>query len=221
MNTLIFISILLLPFIFNIIFIFLNFHQKTFKIYTLLFTTIFSFLAIIISSFLQLFLSHLFSQFLKQESFLTLLFNSFIYSGAIEEITKFLFFYCVLIFFVPSHIKERALMQIYDKKSRKKLLILVMFFASCFAGFENIAYIVLNIKLLPIRLITATIFHILIAPYYLKAISKEKSICLSFLMRPILLHGTYNIFMMIGGVFFSLSFVIIFFLLIKTKNYLS
>ena len=213
MSLLAFISFTFLPFIFVVVFAFLIIYRRDFLIHTLIFTSIFSFFAIFISSILQLSISLLFSHFLKQKGTLSLIFNSFIYSGAIEEITKSLFFYYILVFFEPANIeKTKPIIQSYSKETRQQLLILAMFFASCFAGFENISYMVFNIKLLPIRLITASLFHILVAPYYLKAISRQNSIRLIFIIIPILLHGIYNMLAMIGGAFLPLSFVIIFFL---------
>jgi len=104
------------------------------------------------------------------------------------------------------------------EEPRNELVILAMFFTSCFASFENIAYTIFNIKVLPVRLITASLFHIFIAPYYLKAISKTKNINFSFLALPIILHGAYNMFITMGGFFLAFSFIIILFLLIQTLS---
>ena len=215
----VFIYFTLAPFIFSVIFAFFLIYNTNLSIYILLIVSLFSFLAIFISSLLQLLTSFLLSQFLQQENTLTIFFNSFIYSGAIEEITKFLFFYVVISFVIPSHCKKLEENATYHfEKAKKQFLILVMFFASCFAGFENIAYMVFNIKILHIRLITATLFHIFVSPYYLKSIPKTNNIRPSFLIIPIFLHGTYNILITSGGIFSLLSFVIILFLVIRTSQ---
>ena len=204
----VFIYFTLAPFIFSVIFAFFLIYNTNLSIYILLIVSLFSFLAIFISSLLQLLTSFLLSQFLQQENTLTIFFNSFIYSGAIEEITKFLFFYIVISFVIPSHCKKLKENATYHFEKAKK--------QSCFAGFENIAYMVFNIKILHIRLITATLFHIFVSPYYLKSILKTNNIRPSFLIIPIFLHGTYNILITSGGIFSLLSFVIILFLVIRT-----
>lgn len=211
-----FILVAFIPFIFSVILAFCLIKKNVSVCFVLL-ATLFSFLAIFISSIFQLVISFFLSHFLTQQDVLSILFASFIYSGAIEEIIKFIFFYYLLVFFKPSNIEVISpIMLSSNKKMKMQLIILAIFFASCFASFENIAYIVLDIKLLPIRLITASLFHISIAPYYLKAISKTKNIYFSFLSIPILLHGIYNMFVMIGGIFSIFSFILIFFLLVKT-----
>ena len=213
----VFVYFTLVPFIFSIILAFLLIHNRSFSMLTLLIVDLFSFLAIIISSVLQLLTSSLFPSLLSEENILTLFFNSFIYSGAIEEIVKFFLFYTILVLIIPSNYKNQEQnAQSRSNKIERQLLTLAMFFASCFAGFENISYIIFNIDILTIRLITASLFHILIVPYYLKTFSKTKRIKVSSLTIPIILHGTYNMFIMIGGLFSFFSFVILFFLLTRT-----
>ena len=229
----IFALFIFIPFVFAIVFVFFLVCKKSFAMHVLLLTVLFSFFAIFISSILQLFIFRLFYDFLKRIpiSFFQHFFHSFIYSGFIEEVIKFFFFYCVLVFFVHPYIQRAKGISYSDNIRKRELILLVMFFASCFAGFENIAYILLNTSswdimwryisnLLCIRLFTASLFHIFVSQYYLKAISKENRINFAFLLIPIFLHGIYNFFVAIGGVFFKISIVIIIFLLVRTyQNY--
>ena len=205
------------PFVFSVVFFFFLVCEESLSLRSILFATLFSFLSVVTSSSLQLLLSFLFPSLLRQTELLTILFDSFVYSGVVEEVTKFFSFYCFLVFCMPLNVKCLAdTISLSDEKYRKQLLMLAMFFASCFAGFENIAYMVFNINTLTIRLISATLFHIFVAPYYLRAFSNTKDINLSFIIIPVLLHGMYNMFIILGGAFFLFSFIIIFFLFVHT-----
>ena len=221
MNISVLIFLVLLPFLFSVPLAFFLI-QKGLSLYTISLTSLFSFFAILASSILQLLISFCFSQFLKEEKLTTVLFTSFVYSGAIEEIIKFFFFHCTLAFFIPTYVEMATPITHHpSQKLRKQLFILAMFFASCFAGFENISYIVLNIKLLPIRLITANLFHIFIASYYIDTKCTKKSY-FSFLIVPILLHGSYNMLIMTESILSIFAFIIILFLLLRTyQGYLS
>ncbi len=206
-----FICFVFFPFIFSVFFSFFLVCRMGVQVYAVLYASLFSFLAILVSSILQLLIFFLFSPLLGQREILNLFFDSFIYSATIEEMIKFFLFYYFLL-----RVKYSSSLTISnEEKNKNQILILVMFFASCFAGFENISYMLFEIRLLPIRLVTASLLHILVSPYYLKAIIKTKNIHTSVLIIPIILHGTYNLLVTLGGVFFLLSFVIIFFLLIQ------
>ncbi len=214
---------ILLPFVFSFIFAFVIFYTKAFGLGVLLFLCLFSLVSVLLSSFLQVFTCPI----SKTQS---LFFSSYLHSALIEECIKCTIFYFSLLIFVPEARNRKDVYKYNSnvfEKSLFELFMFAMFFASSFSAFENISYFLLETKTLPIRIFTSSFLHILIAPYYLLVLSKHKKYnILLFLIVPILLHGTYNLFMKLGNVFFA-SIIIIFLILrniivlSKQNNHLS
>ena len=204
------------PFIFAFIIAFVLFFVYATPLRIPFVISLFSFCSIFLSSVLQVLLSSLQIKIKDYSTFLLTLFNSYIYSATVEEGIKLLLFYFFLHFFCPDFEKKGGIEGVSPKARDSKISIfLAMFFAACFAAFENISYVATDFRTLPIRMVTVTFLHISIAQYYLYIKANwQKKIFLSLLL-PIFIHGSYNLFIALKGKFVILSFAILLFLVVQ------
>ena len=204
------------PFVFAFVIAFFLFYKYATPLYIPFVVSIFSFCSVFVSSLLQVLFSFLQINIRNYSFFLGTLFNSYIYSSTIEESIKVLFFYFVLRLFYQNFKGKENIKSASLKTGNAKMILLVaMFFAACFAAFENISYIAKDINTLATRMCTSTLLHIFIAQYYLYLKSNwYKKIFLSVCV-PIFVHGSYNLFIALNGKFVILSFVILIFIIIQ------
>ncbi|MGP1576506.1 MAG: PrsW family glutamic-type intramembrane protease [Treponema sp.] len=87
-------------------------------------------------------------------------------------------------------------------------LVYALFFGLSFGGFETLSYTIRDSSILPYRMVSATALHGGIASFYCtfwykthRASDHQAAKRLSFVLLPILLHGLYNTFSVLGGIF--------------------
>jgi len=210
--------IVVLPFFLVFFFAFYLFFSEKLPPYIPLFLVLSSFIsvlsALIIQHYLTFFVLHLLG---KENHFYYTIFNSFVYSATIEEISKIFFFFlsCNLLrltsrFKVKLQIEKTQQVNILSEKT---ISVLAMFFASSFAAFETVGYSIHEPKLLFLRLLTATLLHIFISPIYVGIFKKK---VLSSIALSIAIHGTYNFLVDASNITIPLSFCLLILLLLKT-----
>lgn len=193
---------------------------------------IFAFASLLFALFLRHYLSFLTLYLSSRDSFSQVLLDSFLYSATVEEVSKILFFFisCKVLRLVPNvlspHVASMALHSTQkscqaegrvndakkiDEESRKKLAVLAVFFATSFAAFENVGYSLYEPEVLLLRFCTATLLHILIAPFYLGIFKSQ----LHVIAVSSIIHGTYNFLITLGSVGFLLSLCLLLALLFK------
>lgn len=119
--------------------------------------------------------------------------------------------------YVRKNCKEET--NIILKQNAKECVLLIMFFASSFAGFENIAYIAIDPNIWPYRLFSASLLHILLSPIYVGVLRNTTLSFFSSVMIAIILHGSYNFIASNMGLLYA--YAIIALLLIKNIFYFS
>lgn|GEM_PF-1216267 len=224
MSLTLFFFVVFAPFIFSFVVAFVIFYRSRFSFSALLVLSLFSLLSLLFASFAQALLSSLID--LQNASFASI-FRAYIYSSFIEECFKILVFY-----FFSKYLLNRFLLFKKDdergevikdcnavSENTKDSVFLIMFFASSFAGFENIAYIAIEPNIWSYRLFSANLLHILLSPIYARILNNRVSSFFSSIMLATILHGSYNF--IASDVGFLYSYIIIALLLIKNIFYFS
>ena len=153
---------------------------------------------------------HFFFDILPQSGAVKLLFTSFITAAFIEEGSKAaVFAFTVFLPFIRGASADgRPLMQNirYGTVKRyvpcRRLILLALLFGFVFAGFENIFYNLRYPQFRLLRLCTASVLHGTLGSFYVRMLqAKTAKHAAVFLSAAVLLHGLYNLFTAIGGVF--------------------
>ena len=128
-----------------------------------------------------------------------LLFQSFISAALIEEGVKAALFR--LLMRSTAHIRQRP---------AKQLILIAVFFALVFSGFENISYAIRYPQFRYLRLITASVLHGSLGIFYTQGLhTKNRRQLTVSVISAALLHGLYNVFVSIGGIFTVFSVAVI------------
>lgn len=152
---------------------------------------------------------HFFFDILPQSGAVKLLFTSFITAAFIEEGSKAAVFALIVFaaFIRNSPVDEKGMprAQQYGAKNQypqRCLILLALLFGFVFAGFENIFYNLRYPQFRLLRLCTASVLHGTLGSFYVRMLqAKTAKRAALFLSAAVLLHGLYNLFTAIGGVF--------------------
>ena len=169
-----------------------------------------SFIAVLFALLVQHCISSVALHIASNDTFAQMIFNSFLYSATIEEISKIFFFFTT---YKLLHLRQQA-KEKTNSTSIRTISRLAMLFASSFAAFETVSYSIYEPQLLFIRLFSASLLHILVAPIYVGIFKKQM---LLSIFASISIHGIYNLLVEASSVTFPFSFLVLIPLLLKAS----
>lgn len=144
-----------------------------------------------------------------QPGVMRLFFTSFIVAALMEECSKALCF-CLAVTVLSK--KRHIEFDFYYH------LMLALFFGFVFSGFENISYSLRYPFGYGSRLLT-TILHGMLGSFYAEVLhAHSKSRAVVFLCVAVFLHGFYNFFIFMGGIFFLPAFAILGILILHAEK---
>lgn len=158
--------------------------------------------------------SFLDSALAMQPSMVRRFFNSFIVAALVEECGK-AFCFCLTAAVLSK--KRRIGCRKEDTPTVGSTvtsdfyshIMLALFFGLAFGGFENISYSLRYPAGQEIRLL-AVILHGMLGSFYAAVLhARTKSSAVFFLCAAIILHGFYNFFIFLGGIFFLPAFAVL------------
>lgn len=228
MSLALFFFVIFVPFIFSFVIAFVIFYKRIVSFSALLTLSLFSLSSLLLASCVQVLASPL-SSLQGVSPIFASIFRAYVYSSLIEESSKIFIFYlfakCLLNRFLltkrnnntrENYIKDCS---VVSKNNARGSVLLIMFFAASFAGFENIAYIAIEPNIWSYRLFNASMLHILLSPIYVGIFNDRiRSFVYSIVIATIL-HGSYNFVACNVGALYS--YIIIGLLLIKNIFYFS
>jgi len=209
--------VVVLPFVIVFFISFYLFLTGKLQVYIPLFFVLSSFASVLFALIFQHYLSSIVLHLETKNHFHYILFNAFIYSASIEEISKMFFFFLTCNFL---HLGVQSNMQFKNAVNKTNLQQIqskiipgvAMLFASSFAAFETVGYAIYEPSLLFFRLFSATLLHIFIAPIYAGMFKKK---VLSSMALSIAIHGTYNFLIDASNITFPFSYAVLIILFLK------
>ena len=139
---------------------------------------------------------------IKNHIILTLL-QHFLITSFTEESIKYLAFYLFIHFYLREKYNAQKEQRIYYHSA--------IFFGLCFGSFETLSYSIRYTNILFFRIFTAVILHGSIAAFYVPITLHKDGILIALFAIPVFLHGLYNLFSDMQGLFIYCSFALIYF----------